>query len=381
MDNRKQNKRMLVLFCSFIGVFFLLFFIAPKQTFSPLEKRVLAQMPSFSLKEELNLERESKFSEEFDSYLADHFFGRNFWVGLNAYYELYTGRNGLHDVYAGKDGYILEKPVTVTDVNTRYTENRIEYIKSFAQETGIKPTVMIIPSTGYIQPDKLPALADEYKDDILMSQLYQRMGDTVQPLDITAALGEQAASRQIFYRTDHHWTSTGAYTAYEEYCKSAGLTPVAEEAFTKTSYGGFTGTTYSRSALWLNRSDTLELWQGPNPLEIWIQDTETTTDSPFFTEYLTQPDKYPIYLDGNRGLVRITNAKGNGQRLLLVKDSFGNCLAPFLAQNYSEVLIIDLRAYKKGDVAQLVKNEGIDHILIEYCLNQFVNDTNGIWLK
>ena len=384
MNKKKQRKVDLILvifFCTFIGCIGVLFILLPKKSFSSLEKRVLAQMPVFSIQKEFNIQRESKISEEFDTYLSDQFVGRNIFVGINSYYELLTGRNGLHDVFAGKDGYLFEKNTAITDENQQYMDNRINTLITFAKTTGIKPELFIVPSTGYIFPTLLPIQAPPYLDEQIIKTITNKLGDSVNFIDLATTLKEKSVSGQIFYRTDHHWTSYGAFAAYNQYCLTKGLSPIGEEAFTKTKVEGFYGTTYSRSALWLTKPDTLELWQGPSPLKITIMDNGKENNSPFFPSYLSQPDKYPVFLDGNHGLVKISNPSSTGGKLLLIKDSFGNCIAPFLAQNYSEVYVIDLRAYKKMDIAEMVKKENISNILITYCIDQFVNDSNGIWLK
>ena len=104
------------------------------------------------------------------------------------------------------------------------------------------------------------------------------------------------------------------------------------------------------------------------------------SDSMFFPSHLEEEDKYPVFLDGNHGYTKITNPGAPLGKLLLIKDSFGHCLAPFLAEQYQEIYMIDLRYYKNS-LTELAEQEGIDQVLFLYGLDNMVNDTNFVWIK
>ena len=95
-------------------------------------------------------------------------------------------------------------------------------------------------------------------------------------------------------------------------------------------------------------------------------------------ERLKELDKYTVYLGGNQPLVRIHNPEGEG-RILVIRDSYANCLGTFLAQSYAEVVLVDLRYYK-SPVSELAK-EGFDQVLVCYSLYNFLTDANFPWLK
>ena len=100
----------------------------------------------------------------------------------------------------------------------------------------------------------------------------------------------------------------------------------------------------------------------------------------FYPEHLAEEDKYPVYLDGNHSLVRITNRDPAAQgKLLVVRDSFANCLGCFLADAYAEVTLVDLRYYR-GAVSDLLA-EGCDEVLIVYGVRNFMTDGNLIRLE
>lgn len=367
-----------IIFCAFIGGMTLLFFLKPTKEFSNNEKRYFQQMPSFGWSKLAD----GSFGSDFEKYLSDQFAGRDFFVGLNAYYDMLSGRNGANGIYCGKDGYLINKPTAFDKENiVRNTEK----INGFRSATGLPVRMMIVPSTGFIMQNKLPAVHDDYFDADILKLVRETLNDDIKLLDLTEDFQAERDSRQLYYRTDHHWTSAGAYIGYLKYCEAAGLEPTGEREFTKTAYPNFYGTTYSKSALWLKNSDEIELWQSgrEQKITVEIQDSENEikkSDSLFFPSHFDEPDKYLVFLDGNHSLVRVTNKAVEGKKLLLIKDSFAHCMAPFLADQYSEIIMVDLRYYKQP-LSSLAKAEGIDEVFVVYGLDTFVTDDNIIWLK
>ena len=151
------------------------------------------------------------------------------------------------------------------------------------------------------------------------------------------------------------------------------------EDFQVTVVPGFQGSTYSRSALWLTPSESIELWQGSNQLTVTNGETEGTHPGIFYWERLEEADKYTVFLDGNHSIVRIQNPEKQG-RLLVIRDSYSNCLGGFLAESYGEVVLVDLRYYRQA-VSELVRQEDFDDILVCYSCANFLTDTNLMLLR
>lgn len=375
MKNKLNHNNVLItLFCAFIGVFCFLFFVLPKQYFSVNEKRVLEKEPQFSF----SALTDGSFGKSVESYLSDHFAARNFFVGLNSYYNLAVGRNGASGIYSGQDGYLIEKPVEQCG---DALDRNIAAIQNFAKKTGIKPDMMVVPSTGYVESGKLPSVHEPYNDGEILANAQKRLQGSVNYIDLAAPLKENAGKFELYYKTDHHWTSRGAYLAYQTYCANAGLTAVPLDRFVKETADGFYGTTYSRSALWLSSPDTIEMYKDPaGSFSVEIADGNKRSDSLFFKNHLTEPDKYPVFLDGNHSLVKITNKNAKGGKLLLIKDSYAHPFAPFAAENFSEIYMVDLRYYKSS-LSKLIQENSIDKVLILYGIENFVTDTNLVFLK
>ena len=110
-------------------------------------------------------------------------------------------------------------------------------------------------------------------------------------------------------------------------------------------------------------------------------DEVKTNDSFFFADHLQEMDMYPVFLDGNHSLVKVTNEDAPDKKLLVIKDSFAHCMVPFLSEHYSEIYMVDLRYFRSTPISQLIEQNDIDETLILYGLDNLINDTNVMWLK
>ncbi len=375
----KKLKKFLpaLIFLIFIALIGLLFCFAPKSDYSSNEKRYLEDFPEFTFDTLIS----GEFGEDFETYLADHISGRDFFVGLNAYYDVASGRNGSKGVYLGSDDYLINDPVD----EDNYLALNIEKLKSFSEKNDLNSTLMVVPSTGYIMGDKLPNNHYEYDDNKYYEIIKKNKGD-LNFIDLRDTFEEKAEEDvKLYYKTDHHWTTEGAYIAYEEYCKALELNQTPISDFDIKSYDDFYGTTYSTSALWLTPSESIDVWYNKNysdniSVEI-VEDGEVKkSNSMYYLDHLEEDDKYPVFLDGNHSLVRIKNSESTGGKLLVIKDSFAHCFTPFLTDNYSEIIMIDMRYYKE-DVSKLVEEENIKDTLMIYGLDNLSLDTDIRWLK
>lgn len=370
-----------IVFVVFILGMAIWFIFNPKSDFSASEKRPLQKFPDASLENIIS----GDFGTEFESYFADHFPARNLWVGFNAYYQLDTGNNGASGIYRCKDGYLINKPVE----NPWGLQDNINVVTDFKQTVKDTPmTMMLVPSTGYVCDDVLPLIHNAYEDDAYFADAAQKLSDGgVSFIDLRDSFKQAYRDgKQLYYKTDHHWTTEGAYLGYTAYCEQLGLTPAPRSTFMVERYNGFYGTTYSSSGFWLNEADRIEVWNNPkNSAEnIRVRITESdgtqTYDSMFFYDHLKENDKYPVFIDGNHALTEITNKNAPGGTLLVVKDSFSHSMAPFLAENYSKVILVDMRYYKKP-VSEIVSVEKPEQILVLYGVDNLATDADLRWIE
>ncbi len=366
-----------IAFLTIVAVLSTLFFALPKKDFSENEKRKLAATPAFSAK----ALADGSYTKEFETYLSDHFPGRNWFVGVNSYYELGTGRGSAADIYFGKDGYLIAAP---TDFSAEHVTANVGRYAAFAQANGLKATLMIVPSTGYILDDKLPTVHKAYTDDAMFDAAVTAMGDDMAFVDLRAPFEAASTTTQLYYKTDHHVTSAGAYEMYKAYAAAAGLTPRSD--YRIETADAFYGTGYSRSGYWLSDPDTIEMWHNDDltvTVEIYENSPEpvTTADSVFFPARLEEADKYPVFLDGNHALTKIVNPQAAGGKLLIVKDSFAHCFTGFLAEHYREIYMVDMRYYRQS-VSALVAENDIDEVLYLYGTeNLSTESANSIFLQ
>ncbi len=352
-----------VLFVAFIFAMAIWFVVNPKADYSSSEKRYLQQFPETSVDTVLS----GEFSEKFETYFADHFPQRNMWVGLNSYYNLGIGLNGRNGVYNSADGYLINVPVD----KENYVRKNIRVLAEFKEKIGDVPmTVMLAPSTGYIATDKLPLIHDSYNDDTYFSETAKTLGESgVNFVDLRETFKQKYAEGvQLYYRTDHHWTTDGAYEGYVKLCEKLGVQPADKDSFAKTAYGGFYGTTYSTSGYWLTKPDSITVYDNQKNTDknITVKISEDGKDnhygSMFFYNHIDEDDKYPVFLDGNHALTEIQNKNAKNGTIVVIKDSFSHSLAPFL-------------------VSDLIKKENPEQVVALYGIDNLATDTDIVWLQ
>ena len=229
---------------------------------------------------------------------------------------------------------------------------------------------MVVPSAGWA------AGVEAYTDEDTLDAIYEAAGKNVTAVPVEEIF---RGKPELYYNTDHHWTSQGAYYAYAACMEAVGRDYRVEDDFQVTVAGDFQGSTYSRSALWLTPSETIELWKGSDRLTVTNAETEGVHEGIFYRKRLEEADKYTVFLDGNHSLVRVENPQKQG-KLLVIRDSYSNCLGGFLAESYGEVVLVDLRYYRQA-VSELVQQEHFDDILVCYSCANFLTDTNLMLLR
>jgi len=373
--NSKNYQRLIcLLFCGFLAGMSLLYLCLPKAEFSQQEKRYLAKTP------ELTWERLAggDFSADVDTYMADHIPGRDFFVGLNAYYELLTGRQGGKDILTAAGNRLVEAPVAANDAAVK---KNMEIINRFAESSPVPVDLMVVPSAGWAAEAEITGWHAPYQDETIIQTVYDMAGSFLSTVDMVSVFRGTGDPQSLYYKTDHHWNSLGAYTGYRGYMEYLGRSFRPEADFRVETIADFRGSTYSRSALWLTPGESLALWHGSDSITVTHEESETPHQGVFFRERLEESDKYTVFLDGNHPMVRLHNpdAAGTGS-ILVIRDSFSNCLGGFLAESYETVVLVDLRYYRQA-VSELIAQESFDRVLICYSIGNFLTDTNIVWLR
>lgn len=363
-----QYRKLLGLLFSFIILFFTIsFFVMPKQSFSENENRYLEKIPKFEFETLIN----GKFIENVQSYVNDHFPFRNFFMNLNTKMERLLGKEEMNHVYYGSDGYLLEK----YDQPKNYDKIAKVLNQFYADKNYANMSFMLVPTSITINQEKLPKNAPTYNQIKEMNELYEQIKfDTI---DVTETLKQGNKDYPMFYRLDHHWTSYGAYYAYQEYCKMNDIKPIPISEFEiKEVTETFKGTLYSKVLDDDLKPDKIHIFVPKKQnYEVNYVMTNRITDTLYEESYLTKKDKYSYFLDNNQPLITITNKDIHNQKeLLVIKDSYANSMIPFLVNHYEKVHVIDPRFYKLSIEDYMDKNQNIKDVLILYNMNTLDTD-------
>lgn len=345
---------------------------APKQEMLDIENRKAASMPSFSLEAWIS----GDYQERFQNYVNDHVAFRQEWINLKCFADelllLQTEEDGI---LLGKDGQMYTKEFVTADENERFYKN-VSGLATFARTATVPVTVMIVPSPAAVLPEGLPAYAPMVSEDMLLDYIEEELQQSCTVLDMRDILAAHK-DEYIYYRTDHHWTTLGAYYAYLDFCRSGGKAPCDPDWSQALQVEDFYGTHYAKTRYMLTRPDTITWFPTDSQMVVCKvtgdavfepQPQQPVIDAARFKEY----DKYAAFLGGNNGYSVMTG-QGEG-KILVVKDSYANCFVPFLLNNYEQVGVVDYRNYAYG-LSKLVEKEGYDEILILYSLQGFAGDT------
>ncbi len=371
MKNNKSSLILITVFCFFIGIISILYAFMPKSDYSETEKRKLQEFPEISFASI----KSGEFSEGFEKYLADHTPLRKSFVAINTYYEYMRGNNGSNGVYLGKDGWLIEKPFDKDEEKNIRLSDNLNNIKSFVKNITQPVYFIAVPTKGYIYNDMLPSNALEYNDKAYLTEIQSNLSNKVKYIDITSSFEDNKNDFQLFYKTDHHWTSEGAFIAYKQFCLTKNISAPLENSYNIKTFSGFYGTSYSTSLYTLTKPVDIKLYinkatNGNAKISIYNNTgkLESTYSNLFFNDRLKEADMYQVYLDGNHARVDIETGNDGGT-LLIFEDSFGHCFTPFIAENYSKIIKIDLRYYLE-DVQEIIENENIDEVLFIYGLDE-----------
>lgn len=394
----KWNNRITVFgFLILLGIMILIGLLTPNRVFSPEENRDLQQRPKLSLQQIFT----GQFMKDFETYTADQFPGRDRWVGIKTRADLAIGKKDNGQVYFGKNHYLFP----IDQIDEKQMEENLSTLTQFIQNISkVKPkleiSVMMAPTSSQVMSFDLPKHAPVPDESKLIGQVKKAVeqasikSGAKKPIfvDPQAALTGALASHgkeQLYYRTDHHWTTLGAYTAYQTWARSVGLSPEPTDRFDILPVSrDFYGTTQSKTGLGGLMPDTIYTYEqkgGSRVVSVTLKDTDANggirkAQSLYDPSYLKKKDKYSYFLGGNHSLVDIQTDVANGKTLLLIKDSYANCFVPFLTNHYQRIVMVDLR-YNKESLLPLIKEIQASDVMVLYNIIQFANDRNLVYLK
>lgn len=345
--------------------------ILPKKTFSEIENTSLEKMPELSVKNVYN----RSYMNKLEKYVSDHFAGRIGWIKIKTNLENALGK------YEQNGIYILENRLVerVSEPDNEAVGKTISAVNTFAEKNELPVFFMLVPTSAEIYADELPENAPNVNQKSFTEYVYGRLDKTINTIDVYTAMNTNR-EKYIYYRTDHHWTTLGAYFAYAAAGKKMGYVPAPEDMYDVEHAGtDFRGTFYSKALYDGIEPDTLDLYHlasGDTVREVLVTSEygkePESYDSMYFREYLEVKDKYSSFLGTNKPIVTIKTGSDGG-KLLIFKDSYAHCFAPFLTEHYSEITLVDMR-YINISYKEFIDPSDYDQALFLYNVSSFITD-------
>lgn len=374
---KKYNRFLCALFCSFLGLFLVANALTPDATFSEMENRNLQTLPTPTVSTVLD----GSFMSKFETYVTDQFVGRDSWISLKSLVEKTIGKEENNGIYFGSQSTLITK---FEEPDADKLAANLGYVESFAAKLPGQVYFSMIPTQSNIWADRLPEGAPNASQNAVLDTA-QSLVTSATWVDMESALVAHA-DEDIFYRTDHHWTSLGAYYGYVALVESMGITPISLDEYTKTTVSTeFYGTVFSSSGVRWVMPDVMDTYVPEDGITV-VSHTYDTKGQPveeerelYVESYLDVKDKYSMFLGGQQPLGVVTTENTDAPKLLMIRDSYTDSMVPFLTAHFSEIHVIDLRYYKLSP-SQYMEDNGIDTAVVQYSVPNFVSDSNLVWL-
>lgn len=371
-QRKVQEKLVGIIFILTLFLFLIINVIVPDREKSVQENRMLATKPKFRLSSLIS----GDYDEKFEAYMDDQFVGRDMWRKLKVTVDRIGGSRLENGVYIGTNGQLLEQ-IEVADEN--HLAANIKAIKSFSEsQSKIPVRMMLVPDAANVLNHSLPALAKPENQTQMFSMVRKDLGDSVEWIDVSTELNKHKTEK-IYYKTDHHWTTLGAFYAFQAAAPSLGIEGDLSGNYVSYAVSdSFNGMLASKSGVNLGEKEQIDIYvptEEDTDLIVDYVDEGKRSTSLYDSSKLKEKDQYTVFLGGNSSLLDIRTVSTSTKRLLLVKDSFANSFIPFLTPYYREIVVVDPRYYS-GTINDLMDSYRISEVLFLYSGNTFFKDNN-----
>lgn len=362
------KKLTILIFASLFLVISVINVLKPDVVFSEQENRYLQTFPEFKWSEFVS----GKFGSDIEKYSSDQFVYRDQWITMNTMVEMGLGKKDNGRVYFGSEQWLY----SLNDVfdDEQYLKN-IEILNAFVSkyETTSNISYITIPSKYSIMNQYLPSNAPLLNELTLKDKIEGDLKGDIMYYDLFNPLSSHY-NEDIYYKTDHHWTSLGAYYAY---VALMGDKAIALDKFTlETVSNEFYGTDYRKSNAPFIKPEQMDVYLNSKLKEMEIKVEGVDENLPLFDyKALEKQDKYSFFQGGNQGFSQVKGDKNDGSSLLIIKDSFANSLIPYLFPHYDTIDFVDLRHYNSG-ISTIVEQGSYDDVWFMYNIQTLVQDKN-----
>lgn len=371
-QRKVQEKLVGIIFILTLFLFLIINVIVPDREKTVQENRMLVTKPKFRLSSLIS----GDYDEKFEAYMDDQFVGRDMWRKLKVTVDRIGGSRLENGVYIGTNGQLLEQ-IEVADEN--HLAANIKAIKSFSEsQSKIPVRMMLVPDAANVLNHSLPALAKPEDQTQMFSMVRKDLGDSVEWIDVSTELNKHKTEK-IYYKTDHHWTTLGAFYAFQAAAPSLGIEGDLSGKYVSYAVSdSFNGMLASKSGVNLGEKEQIDIYvptEEDTDLIVDYVDEGKRSTSLYDSSKLKEKDQYTVFLGGNSSLLDIRTVSTSTKRLLLVKDSFANSFIPFLTPYYREIVVVDPRYYS-GTINDLKDSYRISEVLFLYSGNTFFKDNN-----
>lgn len=251
--------------------------------------------------------------------------------------------------------------------------NYARTVNKYKEQLGTNVNVysMVVPTqVSFYLPEKYSGLSDKELPHI--EDINAHLSGII-PIDAFSAL-KVHAGEEIYYRTDHHWTQLGAYYAAEKFAETA-LVPFDDlSKYDKHERSGYIGTLYGSS------NNDPEIKNNPETFFWYVPKRSVTTtfyeadgSESYGSSYFINPDNFAstvewncTYMGGDARIAHINTGLNSGRRLMILKDSYADSLAPCLFGSFDDIWVVDMR-YCELSAVQFAKDKGITDLLFCSC--------------
>ena len=350
--------------CAILLTFTVADLLKEDRLYSEREKRVLASRPQLS-KETL---LDGSFMRDYEEYITDQFVARDKWIGVKTASDLALQRHEMNGVYLCDDEYLIEKHIE-EDFPPELIEKKLALLKPLVEQWDAK--VMLVPTADNVMKNRLPAYAEYFDQTVFLEKVLKQVGKE-NYIDVYSTLLEHR-DEELYYRTDHHWNSLGAYYGYQTWAEAMGYPVISYDTDSmETVSENFLGTLYSKIPIPM-APDTITYFPATEYLPVRLTyDMTMERDSFYEKKYLDTTNQYGYFLDDNHALIEIDTCNSNGKTLFIIKDSYANCMIPLMAMHYDKIYVVDLR-YMNGRLFPFMesckKQSEMDVLVLYNCVH------------
>ncbi len=371
---KAQSLSIIILFVVLIFGFGIATLFHQDRAYSETENRTLAQMPALKLSSVLD----GSFESDYEEYLTDQFIMRDSWIALKTRIERATFHTDSSDVYFADNDYLIEAHTgtftsELAGQNLSYLEQFSEiYYPLFGED---HMTIMLVPNAVDILRDKLPAFASPYDEEKYLAEAAEALPEGSW-FDAGTVL-RLHSEEDLYYRTDHHWTTLAAFYVWQAWAQREGLSVRESSDYIITTVtDSFEGTVQARLGIH-TVTDSIERYDDPSAPSYTVERDKSGmfTDSLYDEEALETKSKYDYFFGGNNALTQIRTEAGTGRKILVIKDSYAHCFLPFLLSDFDEIDALDIRYYNQ-ELSRLIEEEAYTDLLFLYNASGFAEDVS-----